>query len=357
MSRDPSVSVGASDEALLLISFVGFIGVFLAFYLLVYRPAAQDGKENAGGDERRRGNPPTTDDYYEELDAADVGTLNRAQRRARAKNRMKKNRRIVREEAEEGVAAATAGAAGDGGVDGRDEAPANGVAAGPEGANAAEGGDGVASAAASASVRPLTRKERARAAKAAEREELRRYKEQRRQELRVNLEAEEAAYRESTPTEREEAATAELEMDRLRNEKKDREKEEDDEWRTMFSVDADGERTALTVSVQEFIDYVRAQKVVVLNEIAAQFHVTTNIVLERLRKLEDAGWITGIIDDQGKFINISPEEMRSVADFINERGRVTLSDLSEESTRLLTLHDGGKGQEKCAPLVLDNSQI
>ncbi|KAI5747799.1 hypothetical protein M8J77_018631 [Diaphorina citri] len=47
--------------------------------------------------------------------------------------------------------------------------------------------------------------------------------------------------------------------------------------------------------------------------------------------------ILGVIDDRGKFIYISQEELNSVATFIKQRGRVSVSELVENSNQLVTL--------------------
>ena len=43
------------------------------------------------------------------------------------------------------------------------------------------------------------------------------------------------------------------------------------------------------------------------------------------------GRVTGVVDDRGKFIYITNQEMQKVADFIQERGRVSLADLAVQS--------------------------
>lgn len=45
----------------------------------------------------------------------------------------------------------------------------------------------------------------------------------------------------------------------------------------------------------------------------------------------------GVIDDRGKFIYISQEELDAVAKFVKQRGRVSLTELAENSNRLITL--------------------
>lgn len=49
------------------------------------------------------------------------------------------------------------------------------------------------------------------------------------------------------------------------------------------------------------------------------------------------GKITGVVDDRGKFIYVTPDEMAAVADFINRKGRVSQADLAAESNRLVDL--------------------
>lgn len=47
--------------------------------------------------------------------------------------------------------------------------------------------------------------------------------------------------------------------------------------------------------------------------------------------------VSGVTDDRGKFIYISPEELQAVAKFIKQRGRVTISELAESSNTLINL--------------------
>lgn len=47
-----------------------------------------------------------------------------------------------------------------------------------------------------------------------------------------------------------------------------------------------------------------------------------------MRALEGEGRLTGVMDDRGKFIYISRDEMAAVAAFITRRGRVAVSELA-----------------------------
>lgn len=45
----------------------------------------------------------------------------------------------------------------------------------------------------------------------------------------------------------------------------------------------------------------------------------------------------GVIDDRGKFIYITPEEMAAVAQYIKQRGRVSIAELVQASNSLINL--------------------
>uniref|UniRef100_A0A8C3S3B7 DDRGK domain containing 1 n=1 Tax=Chelydra serpentina TaxID=8475 RepID=A0A8C3S3B7_CHESE len=47
--------------------------------------------------------------------------------------------------------------------------------------------------------------------------------------------------------------------------------------------------------------------------------------------------LLGVIDDRGKFIYITPEEMTAVAQFIKQRGRVSIAELAQASNSLINL--------------------
>ncbi len=59
--------------------------------------------------------------------------------------------------------------------------------------------------------------------------------------------------------------------------------------------------------------------------------------MDRIKALEQSGVISGVIDDRGKFIYISPEELTKIAEFIQKRGRVSISDIVSESNKLINL--------------------
>nr|DBA29483.1 TPA: hypothetical protein GDO54_009707 [Pyxicephalus adspersus] len=60
--------------------------------------------------------------------------------------------------------------------------------------------------------------------------------------------------------------------------------------------------------------------------------------INRIQDLLADGSITGVIDDRGKFIYITTEEMAAIAQFIRQRGRVSISELAQATNKLINLN-------------------
>ncbi len=59
--------------------------------------------------------------------------------------------------------------------------------------------------------------------------------------------------------------------------------------------------------------------------------------MDELKRLEQEGNLTGVIDERGKYVYISPDEMDAVAKFIKYRGRVSIDEIAAESNKLIKL--------------------
>lgn len=59
--------------------------------------------------------------------------------------------------------------------------------------------------------------------------------------------------------------------------------------------------------------------------------------IDRVRQLQEMSHLTGVVDDRGKFIFISQEELESVAAFVKLKGRVSIQDLAAASSSLVQL--------------------
>ena len=127
-----------------------------------------------------------------------------------------------------------------------------------------------------------------------------------------------------------------------RVEKEKAEAAEFDKWKDMFTVTNEGtvEEEMAEESgglLAEFVDYIAEKKVVVLEELAAEFGLRTQDAVSRVQALEQMGRITGVMDDRGKFIFISRDEMAEVAAFINRKGRVAIAELARKSSDFVKL--------------------
>ncbi|CAD5123856.1 DgyrCDS12162 [Dimorphilus gyrociliatus] len=128
---------------------------------------------------------------------------------------------------------------------------------------------------------------------------------------------------------------------RLKEEQERREHEEYLKLKEAFSIDEEGEdaqeETNSESLLQEFIDYIQQVKVVMLEDLAAQFKIKTQDAIDRINTLQEDERLTGVLDDRGKFIFITRDELQAVADFIRRRGRVSITELAEKSNNLIDL--------------------
>ncbi|KAF1371908.1 hypothetical protein PFLUV_G00274330 [Perca fluviatilis] len=130
-----------------------------------------------------------------------------------------------------------------------------------------------------------------------------------------------------------------------RHAKEEQERREEEEYlrlRASFIIEDQGEEEQLTEDqsrnlLQEFIQYIESSKVVLLEDLASHFGMRTQDAISRLQDLLAEGSLTGVIDDRGKFISITPEELNSVAHFMRQRGRVSITELAQASNSLINL--------------------
>lgn len=143
----------------------------------------------------------------------------------------------------------------------------------------------------------------------------------------------------------EELKEKELEEERQRILEVERQKEleEYNQMKAEFEIEEEGEDNDDTTVENEkdilnrFIDYIKTTKMVDLEELASKFSMKTTDCIDRIRKLMEDDTLTGIIDDRGKFIYITTEEMEAVAQYINQKGRVSKAELSKNSGKFVNL--------------------
>lgn len=182
--------------------------------------------------------------------------------------------------------------------------------------------------------------------KEANREAKREAQEARKAALEAAREREEAAAeareREEEIEAAQEAAAAEAAR-KDAEEKARKEQEEYDQWKNMISIEdtgdaAEEDKLDDPALLQRFCGYIREHKVVILEDLAAEFDLHTEDVVDRLTRLEENGTLSGFFDDRGKFIYVTHDEMIDVANLIKRRGRISIQDLAAESSKLLHLN-------------------
>ena len=264
------IGVGFSNSALLVVSVAGFCMVAVTVYAFVFaRAKTREEMEKEEQDDQ---------DYDERLTRADVSTLTRAQRRARARVIMKQHRRAF-------------------------VPPTEG-----------EGEQAVEQPEDEQQQQALSRKERQRAAKLAEKENRRLFEEERRKQQK---EAEMQAQKRR----REEARKAEQERQQKKLEKQAQEQKEQSEWETFMSG------PDCTLSVQEWTRDLNRERIVDIDEIAAQFSTIQAVVRKRIEKLVQERRVAGVFEGN-KFIFVSDTELQAIAGKILEAGSCSLSDVA-----------------------------
>jgi len=164
---------------------------------------------------------------------------------------------------------------------------------------------------------------------------------QEREERRQREKEREEKRRKQDEKEKEDEAAKEEAERKAKEEQERKEHEEYLKLKEAFAVEDEGydvdESAESDNLLQEFIQYIKKAKVVSTEELASRFKLRAQEAVDRIRALEAEGSITGVIDDRGKFIYISPDELKAVAKFINQRGRVSVQELAEYSNKLIRL--------------------
>ncbi|KAF7381507.1 hypothetical protein HZH66_013901 [Vespula vulgaris] len=131
--------------------------------------------------------------------------------------------------------------------------------------------------------------------------------------------------------EQDEEMRQEEEARKLRELKEQQEYEEYLKMKEMFSVEEEGFQEDENVLLEDIKEYIKLKKVVYLDDVAAHFSQKTAFVVDKILEWQKTGDLTGVIDDQGKFIYITESELDAIVKFIKRRGRVSISELSEHS--------------------------
>jgi flagellar motor protein MotB len=127
-------------------------------------------------------------------------------------------------------------------------------------------------------------------------------------------------------------------LKRIEEERQKKEEEEYNQWKTELVVEGAGEEDQEeSFTLEKFLNYIKMRKVVMIEDIASSFLMDGKTVVKRIEELENEGFLTGILDDRGKYIYITNDEFFAVKKYIEARGRVSRIELANESGRLIRL--------------------
>ncbi|XP_058796895.1 DDRGK domain-containing protein 1 [Phymastichus coffea] len=195
-----------------------------------------------------------------------------------------------------------------------------------------------------ADVGKVGAKKRAKLEAKAERKAQREQEEREREERKKCEQQEQEERDRQSAREREEEKRREEAEKVAREEKERREHEEYLKLKEAFSIEEEGyeekDEEQQKNLLQEFVDYIKRNKVVLLEDLAQQFNLKTANAIERVQQMQADGILSGVIDDRGKFIYISQVELEAVAKFVRQRGRVSIAELAEHSNTLINLNPG-----------------
>jgi len=137
----------------------------------------------------------------------------------------------------------------------------------------------------------------------------------------------------------------EEERARILEEKRVAEQEAYDAMKEDFEIEEEGEINTDEKLDQEadllskFVEHIKTKKIVYLEELASNFSLKTQDCIDRIKQLLEDEILTGVIDDRGKFIYVTNEELQKVADYVIKTGRVSKQDLSRNSGKLINLEN------------------
>lgn len=133
-----------------------------------------------------------------------------------------------------------------------------------------------------------------------------------------------------------------------------------EKWKGEISVDAEGTteneiQDGSQGLLFDFVEYIKKHKCVPLEDLAAEFKLRTQECINRINSLEEMGRLSGVMDDRGKYIYISLEEMRAVADYIRREGRVSISHLASKSNQFIDLEPKVELAEDIGSIVAETT--
>ncbi|EKX73302.1 conserved hypothetical protein [Theileria equi strain WA] len=131
------------------------------------------------------------------------------------------------------------------------------------------------------------------------------------------------------------------EQEKLRKEQEQKRLEEEEkaykELTSKFVIEREGVYTPdVEFSIEDFIEFITSKKLCNVEELSTRFSLKAEDVVKRINELEEQDRIFGLLDDQGRYIYITQNEVDSILSHI-KRGRVHKSDLAPYFNSVISL--------------------
>jgi DDRGK domain len=320
LGKAPDIAVGASDRLLLGVSFLGFGVMAYLVYNMVLRQVKS--ARQMRDEERER---QTT--FEEKLTRADVSTLNRAQRRARARLIAKQQRRIAT-----GQDAFMMMMDDDDNTiidDGDQDQMLEEEDIPPFQEDTHH----------TTSLRHLSRKERQKAARQIELQERKVLEEERRKEQEELQKEERLKKRER---ERQKASQMEEERKKRQEQRAAQEMTAYHSWRIFLPRPKAGavdekDLPKGCITVKNWKEELYKDPVVKISELSRRFWVSKQVVRERISELLETDRITGVLETD-RFVFLSKDKLVALSDSLKQKDRFDAMIVQEEILRLLAAY-------------------
>ncbi|OMJ93833.1 hypothetical protein SteCoe_3159 [Stentor coeruleus] len=136
-------------------------------------------------------------------------------------------------------------------------------------------------------------------------------------------------------------------LKKIEEEKLKKEEEEYAQWKGSLVIESVGEEVQEeSFTLEKFLEYIKLRKVVMIEDLANAFNLDGKTTVNRINELENTGHLSGILDDRGKYIYITPDEFLSFKKYIQARGRVSRLELCAEGNRLIRLNPTAEDKAK-----------
>jgi len=110
----------------------------------------------------------------------------------------------------------------------------------------------------------------------------------------------------------------------------------------------------LRILMDKMATYIKNRKVTLVEELSSEFKLKSTDAAAKLRLLDKQKKIQGVLDDRGRYIYVTNEELENLANHLKERGRFTKVELTKACNKIISLKPVVENLEPLAPELYNN---